>query len=35
VEAKVLRIKLANLKELKELGIIDEEEFKTEARKLN
>jgi hypothetical protein len=33
VEAKMLRIKLANLKELRELGIIDEE-FKAEARKL-
>jgi hypothetical protein len=34
LEAKMLRIKLANLKELKELVIIDEEEFKIEARKL-
>jgi hypothetical protein len=34
LEAKMLRIKLANLKELKDLGIIDEEEFKIEARKL-
>jgi hypothetical protein len=34
VEAKMLRIKLANLQQLRELGIIDEEEFKAEARKL-
>jgi hypothetical protein len=30
----MLRIKLSNLKELKELGIIDEMDFKIEARKL-
>jgi hypothetical protein len=34
LEGKMLRIKLTKLKELKELGIFDEEELKIEARKL-
>jgi hypothetical protein len=34
MEAKMVRIRLANLKELWDLGIIDDDEFKEEARKL-
>jgi hypothetical protein len=33
LEAKVKRIKLSHLKELKELGVTDEDEFQIEAKK--
>jgi hypothetical protein len=34
LEAKMVGIRLANLKELRDLGIIEDDEFKEEARKL-
>jgi hypothetical protein len=34
LEAKMVHIRLANLKELRDLGIIEDDEFKEEARKL-
>ena len=34
LEAKAKRIKLSHLKELKEIRVVDEDEFKTEAKKL-